>query len=105
MAGVLALGTYDLNASGAELPVFTLSIKDHMFSEHEVRVPANQPFGLVVNNLDDTPEEFDSRDLKLEKVIKGGGSISMKVRPLKPGRYEFMGEYHHDTAKGTLIAE
>jgi hypothetical protein len=27
------------------------------------------------------------------------------VGPLKPGRYEFIGEYHADTAKGVLVAE
>jgi hypothetical protein len=29
----------------------------------------------------------------------------VRLRPLAPGRYAFMGEYHSDTAKGVVIAE
>ncbi|MGA7373007.1 MAG: hypothetical protein WBW37_10370 [Methyloceanibacter sp.] len=29
----------------------------------------------------------------------------MRLRPLDPGRYPFMGEYHSDTAQGVVIAE
>jgi hypothetical protein len=29
----------------------------------------------------------------------------VRLRPLDPGRYPFMGEYHEDTAQGVVIAE
>ena len=29
----------------------------------------------------------------------------MRVRPLKPGRYDFVGEYNEKTAKGAVVAE
>ncbi len=47
----------------------------------------------------------NSSALKVEKVIAGGGEGSVRLRPLDPGRYPFMGEYHADTAKGVVIAE
>lgn len=59
---------------------------------------------VVANYL--TAEEFDSSALKIEKVIVGNGEgLVRKSHGLDAGRYEFIGEYHADTAKGVLIAE
>jgi len=29
----------------------------------------------------------------------------MRIGPLAPGRYEFIGDFHAETAKGVIIAE
>jgi hypothetical protein len=29
----------------------------------------------------------------------------VRIRPLRPGRYAFMGEYHSTTAQGVLVAQ
>ncbi len=71
---------------------FALTIKDHRFEPSEFQVPAGKRFKLVVKNLDPTAEEFESHDLKLEKVIPGRREASLTVRPLKPGTYEFVGD-------------
>ena len=84
---------------------FALTIKDHRFEPAERQVPANQELTLTVTNADATPEEFESDDFDTEKVIAGGQSAVIKVDPLDPGRYEFFGEYHEDTAKGALVAK
>jgi plastocyanin len=98
------LGVYGL-ASAAEADEIPLTIKDHQFSPAEVHVPANQAATLKVTNADPTAEEFESDDLDIEKVIAGGQSAVITLDPLEPGKYEFYGEYHEDTAKGVLIAE
>ncbi|MFL5238394.1 MAG: cupredoxin domain-containing protein, partial [Rhizomicrobium sp.] len=54
---------------------------------------------------DGAAEEFDSAALKVEKVVPGHESGSVRLRPLAPGRYPFMGEYHADTARGVVIAD
>jgi plastocyanin len=82
-----------------------VSIKDHKFSPAEIRVPAGKPVVLTVKNEDDTAEEFESSALKVEKVIPGGQSATVRLRPLKPGQYSFMGEYNPGTAQGVVIAE
>ena len=84
---------------------FALTIKDHRFEPSELQVPAGKRFTLVVKNLDPTAEEFESHDLKLEKVIPGRREASLTVRPLKPGTYEFVGEFHQKTAKGRIVAQ
>jgi plastocyanin len=92
------------NAAAAE-NAFTLTIRDHRFEPAELRVPANQAATLTVKNLDPTPEEFESKSLRIEKVIPGNSEATFTLRPLKPGRYKFEGEFHDDTAKGEVIAE
>ncbi len=82
-----------------------VTIENHVFSPAEIRVKANRPTVLEVENRDATPEEFDSSALKVEKIIPGHGKATLRLRPLAAGRYEFDGEYHEDTAKGVVIAE
>ncbi len=83
----------------------TLTIKDHKFTPAEIKVPANQRVELTVINDDATPEEFDSKALKVEKVIAGKSKGIVRIGPLKAGRYPFIGEYHEATAKGVVVAE
>ncbi len=80
-------------------------LHDHKFDPAEIHVPAGQRIELTVQNDDATPDEFDSHDLKVEKVIAGGTSGVVRFGPLRPGRYRFEGEYHEETAQGVVIAE
>jgi hypothetical protein len=60
---------------------------------------------LIISNEDATAEEFESFSLNREKVVRAGQSITIFLPPLKPGRYDFFGDFHPDTTKGTVIAE
>jgi hypothetical protein len=84
---------------------FNLVIRNNKFEPEEIRVPANKRVSIYVSNEDATPEEFDSTALKVEKVIPGKSKGLVRIGPLAPGRYEFIGEFHADTAKGVVIAE
>ena len=83
----------------------SMAIKNHIFEPSVLKVPANQRIKLTVQNLDNTPEEFESHALNREKVIPGGAKAVIYLGPLKPGRYEFMGEFNPATAKGVVVAE
>ena len=91
-------------ANAAE-PEASLAIKNNRFEPTEIRVAANQRIRLTVHNQDDTPEEFESHKLNREKVIAPGAKAVIFIGPLKPGRYEFWGDYHAATAKGVVVAE
>jgi plastocyanin len=97
-----ALGAPSATALAQE---FNLVIRNHKFEPAEIRVPAGKRVSLYVANEDSTPEEFDSPALKVEKVIPARSKALVRIGPLEPGRYEFIGEYHADTAKGVVIAE
>jgi hypothetical protein len=99
----LALGG---SSPRADEPVtVTVTIKDHRFTPSEVHVPAGKPSVLDLHNEDATAEEFDSKALKIEKVIAGGKSGTVRLRPLEKGRYPFVGEYHEQTAQGVVVAD
>ncbi len=89
----------------ADTPEFTIVIESHRFTPAELKVPAGQKIRLLIENRDPTPEEFESYDFNREKVVPGKGRIALFVGPLKPGRYEFFGEFNADSARGHLIAE
>ncbi len=100
LAGLLVIG-----AASAHAQEYVLTIKDHRFTPTEIKIPANKRVQITVVNDDPTPEEFESHEMKVEKVIPGKSKAVVRVGPLKPGRYPFFGEFHEATAKGTLIAE
>ena len=88
--------------AGTPIPV---TLKNHRFSPATIHVKAGEPSVIALTNNDDTAEEFDSTSLKVEKVVASHSSGNVRLRPLAPGRYPFMGEYHSDTAQGVVIAE
>lgn len=99
------LALVSLAPAAARAQDLTLTIKDHRFTPAEIKVPANTRVVITVVNSDPTPEEFESHEMKVEKVIPGRSKGTVRIGPLKPGRYPFIGEFHEDTAKGTVIAE
>lgn len=86
-------------------PEFSLVIKNHRFQPAELTVPAGQKVKLMVENQDATPEEFESHALNREKVIPGRSKATIWIGPLKPGTYEFVGEYNEATARGKIIVK
>jgi hypothetical protein len=106
----LAIGLLATAASVAWAPIaraedaatVRLSLKDHRFQPAEARAPAGKPITIVISNLDPTPAEFESKTLRVEKVVAGGGTITVQIRPLAAGRYRFFDDYHEDTTEGFL---
>jgi Cupredoxin-like domain len=81
-----------------------ISVKGHHFQPAEIRAPANRSLVLRVKNLDATPMEFESVSLRVEKVVAAGGEGVINIRPLAPGRYEFVDDFHQE-ARGALIVQ
>jgi hypothetical protein len=92
-------------ATAAELPVYKLSIKNGRFSPETVEVKAGVRFKLLITNLGPGPEEFESYKLRKETVLGEGVTRPLVFAPLKPGSYDFFGEFHPDTAKGRIVAK
>ena len=65
----------------------------------------NTKFKLLVQNLDATPEEFESTDLNREKVVTGNNTITVILGPLDAGKYHFFGDFHQETAQGDLVVK
>src|SRR3954469_21819989 len=71
-----------------------LTLQNHRFTPSEVTVAAGGRFRVEVSNQDKTPSEFESKDLRIEKIVPGGGKVTVSAGPLKPGTYRFFDEYH-----------
>jgi hypothetical protein len=84
---------------------YTLVIKDHRFEPAELSVPAGSKIKLLIENRDDTPEEFESHALNREKVIAAHGKATLYIGPLDAGRYPFFGEFNEATARGVIVAK
>ncbi|HEY0300258.1 MAG TPA: cupredoxin domain-containing protein [Rhizomicrobium sp.] len=102
---VLAAAIALFVAPALAAPPIPVTLKNHKFSPATIRVKAGVPNVIALTNNDDTAEEFDSPSLKVEKVVAGHSTGNVRLRPLAPGRYPFMGEYHAATAQGVVIAE
>lgn len=89
----------------AKTPVIEIDIEDHLFHPSEIVIPANTKIKLIINNLDPTPEEFESYELNREKVINGSRKAVIFIGPLPPGEYPFFGEFHPKTAQGRVLVE
>jgi len=103
LAVVVALGGVAV-AQAAE-PEIPLVIEKNRFEPDVIKVKAGAPFVLVITNKDKGPEEFDMQNPRIEKVIPAGKTMKVKIPALKAGKYPFVGEYHAETAKATIVAE
>jgi plastocyanin len=109
---VSAFGLAIALASAATAPTLAadethipISIKGHRFDPAEPTAPAGKPVVFEVSNRDGTPAEFESKALRVEKVVPGGGTVMVKVRALQPGRYRFYDDYHEESTVGFLVVQ
>lgn len=104
-AAVLASMALCAQVHGEELTVFKLVARDGSFEPLKLEVPAGQRFKIEISNEGKGPMEFESRDLKQEKVLASGAKSSVVINGLKPGSYVFFDDYHPDAPKGQIVAK
>ena len=98
---LLAIAFVPLGAT-AQQHALSISVKNHQFQPAQISAPANVPIILSVKNLDPTPMEFESVSLRVEKVVTGGSTGIIRLRPLAPGSYKFFDDFHPQT-NGVLV--
>jgi hypothetical protein len=81
-----------------------LTYSNSQFQPSEVRAPADRPVVFRVKNLDAKAMEFESKSLRVEKVVAAKSEGVINVRALKPGRYEFYDDFN-DKARGALTVQ
>jgi len=102
LAFVLALG-FAMPASAQETSI-SVTIKGKHFSPSTLHAPANRPIKITVHNADNVAAEFESRTLRVEKVVPPGGTVVINVKPLVPGNYSFFDDFNPSN-QGVLIAK
>jgi heme/copper-type cytochrome/quinol oxidase subunit 2 len=74
------------------------------FQPNELNAPADKAFTIKVRNADAKAMEFESKTLKVEKVVAAGGEAIVNVRAQKPGRYEFFNDFN-EKARGNVVVK
>lgn len=81
-----------------------LTYSGGQFQPGEVRAPADKPVVIRIKNLDGKAMEFESKSLRVEKVVAAKSEGVVNVRALKPGRYEFFDDFN-EKARGALVVQ
>ena len=104
IAAALAAVLLIAGAAAAADNEFPLTIEKNQFQPSEVKVKANTPFVLVITNKNPKAAEFESKDLRVEKVVPAGKTVNVRIRALKPGTYAFFDDFNQATT-GKIVAE
>ncbi|MDQ2918198.1 MAG: cupredoxin domain-containing protein [Pseudomonadota bacterium] len=88
-----------------DVPLFKLVARDGAFTPSVIEVPADKRLRIEITNEGKTPIEFESRDLKQEKIIPPGGKATVTINAMKAGEYRFFDEFHEKTGQGKLVAK
>ena len=88
-----------------ETRIYEINLQGHLFLPDVLEIPPGEKVKLVINNLDPTPEEFESYELNREKVIMGSSKGIVFIGPLRQGVYPFFGEFNPQTAQGKILVK
>ncbi|MCG6204486.1 cupredoxin domain-containing protein [Rhodopseudomonas sp. HC1] len=103
LAGLLAWPIAGAHAD--DEPTFRIEFNDGKVSPQRIEVPALTRFKLDLHNLGREPAEFESKELRKEKVLAPGSSSILVIRTLDPGEYPFFDDFHLDAPPAVLIAK
>ncbi len=105
LAALCVIAVLPLSPSRAQQATeLQLTYSKGQFQPSELRAPADKPIAVRVKNLDAKAMEFESKSLRVEKVVAANSEGVINVRALKPGRYEFYDDFN-EKARGTLVVQ
>ena len=77
-----------LAAHAADLPTFKLEMNDGKLNPARIEVPAGQRIKIEVHNIGKGAAEFESVQLRKEKVLAPGADSFVVIAPLDAGRIQ-----------------
>ena len=92
-------------ALAQDVPLFKLVAKDGKFEPAVLEVPAGKRFRVEIANENKKAIEFESKDLKQEKVIAPGAKATVTINALKAGEYKYFDEFNEATGQGKIVAK
>ncbi len=75
------------------LTTYLIEMKDGNLIPTQLVVPAKTKFRLVVRNVGSKPAEFESNQLRQEKVLFMGADANVVITPLDPGSYDYFDDF------------
>ncbi|MFO1398013.1 MAG: cupredoxin domain-containing protein [Burkholderiales bacterium] len=92
-------------ASAQEMVELTVVAKGGKLEPAELAAPAGKKIRITVRNEEKKAIEFESKPLKVEKVLAPGATATVNVAPLKAGEYVFVDEFNEKNARGKLVVK
>jgi hypothetical protein len=87
-----------------QLKTYLIEMKDGHLIPAELVVPEKTRFRLVIRNLGKKPAEFESNQLRQEKVLFMGAETSVVIIPLDSGTYDYFDDFA-PAMKGKIIVK
>jgi len=103
IAALALLASLALPARADELPTYRLVAREGRFEPAVLEVPAGKRFKIEIENAGKGPIEFESRDLKQEKLLAAGAKSFVVINGLKPGEYRFFDDFNQATGQGRIV--
>jgi plastocyanin len=92
-------------ARAEDAATFRIEFNDGKFEPQALQVPAGKTIEIELVNKGQSPAEFESKQLRKEKVLAPGATTTLVIRGLDPGEYEFFDDFHPEAPPAKLIAK
>lgn len=102
LAGLLAVASMAAHADDSV--TVKLEMADGKLNPARIEVPAGKRIRIEVRNTGKGAAEFESVQLRKEKVLAPGAESVVVIAPQSPGEYKFFDDFHQ-TAQGVIVAK
>lgn len=102
LACVLALAGMAAHADDAV--TFKLEMADGKLTPSRIEAPAGKRIRIEVRNTGKGAAEFESVQLRKEKVLAPGAESVVVIAPQSPGEYKFFDDFHQ-SAQGVIVVK
>ncbi|WP_083444616.1 cupredoxin domain-containing protein [Herbaspirillum rhizosphaerae] len=107
VAGLIGLvcSLFAASVFAADILTFKLEMQDGKFIPARIEVPAGQRIKIEIHNIGKSAAEFESVELRKEKVLAPGAQSFVVIAPLRPGEYKFFDDFHLNMPQGVIVAK
>ncbi|WP_206951756.1 cupredoxin domain-containing protein [Trinickia acidisoli] len=81
-----------------------LDMADGKLTPARIEVPAGKRIRIEVSNTGKGAAEFESVELRKEKVLAPGAQSVVVIAPQTPGEYKFFDDFHQ-SARGVIVVK
>lgn len=103
LACSLAVACLSVQAADDAVTV-KLEMADGKLTPARIEVPAGKRIRIEVRNTGKGAAEFESVQLRKEKVLAPGAESVVVVAPQSPGEYKFFDDFHQ-AAQGVIVVK
>ena len=102
LAALLAVAAFAARADDAV--TVKLDMADGKLTPARIEVPAGKRIRIEVHNSGKGAAEFESVELRKEKVLAPGAESVVVIAPQAPGEYKFFDDFHQ-SARGVIVVK